>query len=146
MKKPVLWIFCFLLSFSLTYLLISPTIAETDKESITDFNSNQIRLTEQPFYPELQSIAKRWDNSYMGEVEGKSPQYTLLNFYGVMAKVASKIEAVSAKARDEPGLRWSKDSQQTIKEVDLLFSSAVASLDGHSFQKAHDQTEQKKQH
>lgn len=130
MKKPVLWIFCFLLSFSLTYLLISPTIAETDKESITDFNSNQIRITEQSFYPELQSIAKSWDNSYMGEVEGKSPHYTLLNFYGVMAKVASKIEAVSAKARDEPGLQWSKDSQQTIKEVDLLFSSAVASLDG----------------
>ena len=130
MKKPVLWIFCFLLSFSLTYLPLSPTLAGVNGESITDSNSNQIRLTEQPFYPELQSIAKRWDNSYMGEVEGKSPQYTLLNFYGVMAKVASKIEGVSAKAKDEPGLRWSKDSQQTIKEINLLFSSAVASLDG----------------
>ena len=130
MKKPVLWSFCFLLSFFLTCLPISPTIAGANRETITDLKSDQIKLIEQPFYPELKEISNRWDYSYMGHVEGKTPQYTLLNFYGVMAKVASKIEAVSAKAKDEPGLLWSKNSRQIIKEVDLLFSSAVASLDG----------------
>ena len=130
MKKPALWTLCFLLAFFLTHLPISPTIAETSKEPIADLNNNQIRLIEQPFYPELKAVAKRWNNSYMGEVEGKSPEYTLLNFYGVMAKVASKIEAVSAQAQNEPGLRWNEDSQRTITEIDLLFSSAVSSLDG----------------
>ena len=130
MKKPAIWSLCFLLSFFLIYLPNPPTVAGTNRESIADFKSNHIPLIEQPFYPELEAIAKRWDISYMGQVEGKSPQHTLLNFYGVMTKVASKIEAVSADAKDEPGLIWGNSSRQIIKEIDLLFASAVESLDG----------------
>ncbi|MAH58223.1 MAG: hypothetical protein CMN91_07285 [Synechococcus sp. ARS1019] len=130
MKKPTVWAICFLLSLALVHLPLYPTLAETSGESIEASTGNQIRLIEQPFYPELQNIANRWNRSYMGEVEGKTPQYTLLNFYGVMAKVASKIEWVSTKATTEPGFRWSEESKQTIKEAELLFNSAVESLDG----------------
>ena len=131
-KKQAVWVLCFLLSFSLVHLPLYPTLAETSGESIDETTSSQVRLIEQPFYPELQKTANRWDRSYMGEVEGKTPQYTLLNFYGVMAKVASKIESVSTKAKTEPGLGWSEDSKQKIKEAELLFASAVESLDGSS--------------
>ena len=132
MKKPAVWALCFLLSFAFVHLPLYPTHAETSDESIDPTNSSQVRLVEQPFYPELQNISNRWDRSYMGQAQGKTPKYTLLNFYGVMAKVASKIESVSAKAKTEPGIGWSKESKQKIKEAELLFASAVESLDGSS--------------
>ena len=132
MKKPAVWALCFLLSFAFVHLPLYPTHAETSGESIDPTNSSQVRLVEQPFYPDLQNISNRWDRSYMGEVQGKTPEYTLLNFYGVMAKVASKIESVSAVAKTEPGIGWSNESKQTIKEAELLFASAVESLDGSS--------------
>ena len=132
MKKPAVWALCFLLSFALVHLPLYPTHAETSDESIDPTNSSQVRLVEQPFYPELQNISNRWDRSYMGQVQGKTPKYTLLNFYGVMAKVASKIESVSAEAKTEPGIGWSNESKQKIKEAEVLFASAVESLDGSS--------------
>ena len=133
MKKTALWILCFVLSFALAQAPWQPTLAQsidTSANGISDSQSTRINLEQQPFYPDLLSIAERWDNSYMGVVAGKTPQDTLLNFYGLMAKVGSKIELISTRANSESGLRWSPDSQQTIKEVDFLFSTAVTALDG----------------
>mgnify|MGYP001985780688 CR=1 FL=1 len=68
-KKQAVWVLCFLLSFSLVHLPLYPTLAETSGESIDEVTNSQVRLVEQPFYPELQKIHVEGHTDNIGTAE-----------------------------------------------------------------------------
>ena len=92
-----------------------------------------IRLTDQPFYPDLERVAFYWDDSQIGHVEDRTPTETLLNFYAVMAKVGLEIEAIRSDARTDPGLGWSPSMQERIDDVNDLFNLAIKALNGSGY-------------
>ena len=136
MPKASRFILAFLLS---SLIIISPSISgqattsQPFEDAAPSIITNRIPLEDQPFYPQLITISERWNLSYMGEAEGKSPKETLLNFYGIMARTADKIDEVSRRAETEPGLLWNRESRQTIREAEILFASATEALDGSTF-------------
>ena len=92
-----------------------------------------IPISEQPFYPELQAVAHRWQNAPLGQVVGESPRETLLNFYAVMARVHQELERATHDPQTDPGLFWSAPVSRRIEAAERLFGLAVQALDSSVF-------------
>ena len=59
---------------------------------MTDLSASAIiPIDEQPFYPELLVIYRRWGNAPLSRVVGDNPRETLLNFYAVMARIYDEL-------------------------------------------------------
>lgn len=102
-----------------------------DAEIQVSTSSTAIPITQQPFYPQLQSISERWKDAPLSRVVGESPRETLLNFYAVMARVHQLMERTANKANHDPGLDWSPESRTRINDAEELFKLAVQSLDAN---------------
>ena len=102
-------------------------------ESEEDVLGPIIPIEKQPFYSTLQRISLFWQDSIIGHVEDRSPRETLLNFYAVMASVGSEIEAIRADAIHDPGWGWSPEMKRRIRDVEVLFNTAINALNGSDF-------------
>lgn len=92
-----------------------------------------IPISEQPFYPELLTIAESWGDAPLNRVVGESPRATLLNFYAVMARVYQLVETTVRLADQDPGVGWSAGARHQIADADQLFALAVEALDARFF-------------
>jgi len=92
-----------------------------------------IPISEQPFYPELLSIAEDWRHAPLNRVVGESPRATLLNFYAVMARVHQLVESTVGLAEQDPGFGWSAAARDRIDDAEQLFALAVEALDAQVF-------------
>lgn len=92
-----------------------------------------IPISEQPFYPELLSIAEDWRHAPLNRVVGESPRATLLNFYAVMARVHQLVESTVRLADQDPGVGWSAAARDRIDDAEQLFALAVEALDAQVF-------------
>ena len=89
----------------------------------------EIPLQQQPFYADLLATAKLWNETPITDVLGESPKETILNFYGVMAKISKEQDRLVASAQDQTGWFWSKDDRQAIDSINQLWTLAIKSLD-----------------
>jgi MscS family membrane protein len=92
-----------------------------------------IPIEEQPFFPELETIAAGWSDVVLDQVVGDSPRATLLNFYAVMAKVgrrADRLGRVTSLARSDA---QAQERREQIDDTSLLFQLAVKALDASVF-------------
>lgn len=110
-------------------------VTTTPSESALLFDNNPeiIPLQEQPFYPDLLKLTKRWRYMPLGRVVGDSPRATLLNFYAAMTQVYVEIDAATSQLNEEAGIFWSFAARQHIKRAEELFSLAVQALDARDF-------------
>jgi len=90
-------------------------------------------IQRQPFYGALLQAAERWQNAPLGQVVGESPRDTLLNFYAVMARVDSDVQALIRTVPQDPGWFWSPAARERIAGAEALFARAVEALDASSF-------------
>ena len=103
-----------------------PVVLSSPNENVT------IALEDQPFYDDLLIYSANWDQSYLGKVTGLTPQQTLLRFYAVMSRVGEIIRDVSHRTDEHPGLIWSQQAQDEIREAEVLFKTAKRTLDDSS--------------
>ena len=129
---------CLVLAFTVAVVLsFLPTMGvNSAKARIVDSVSpppSAIPIQEQPFYPSLDEISSSWSDIVLGQVVGKSPKVTLLNFYAVMAKVGHRADSLGQQASFNQGLFSSQKRREQIEDTDLLFHLAVKSLDSSHF-------------
>ena len=108
-------------------------VAQNQASTLSLADSPIIPITQQPFYPELLSVSKRWRDAPLSRVVGESPRETLLNFYAVMARVYDELQFSTRFLDQENGLFWSAGARQHIAEADELFFLAVQALDASVF-------------
>ncbi|MEY3751413.1 MAG: hypothetical protein RLZZ186_1832 [Cyanobacteriota bacterium] len=108
-------------------------VAQSQAETLSPGDSPIIPITQQPFYPELLAVSKRWADAPLSRVAGDSPRETLLNFYAVMTRVYDELQFSNRLLDQEKGLFWSADARQHIAEADELFFLAVQALDASVF-------------
>ena len=90
---------------------------------------NEIKLKDQPFYPELEEWREKWESGYLGQVVDTNPRLSLIKFYSAMAKAGQLMVNIEQRAQSEPGWGWSQESRRTIEEADRLFRSATQTID-----------------
>lgn len=101
---------------------------------MTDLSASAfIPIAEQPFYPELLVIYRRWGNAPLSRVVGDSPRETLLNFYAVMARIYDELQLTTQSRNEQTGLFWNSTARKHIATAEELFALAIQSLDASIF-------------
>ena len=118
------------LGLALAFVLTSVELGYPESPLILETNiPGAVNIEDQPFYPDLVKVSRKWNNIIIGQVEGDSPRLTLLNFYSAMSLVGHQTEILEAKLSVEPGIFPSSKLKDQIDDVDLLFDLAIQSLD-----------------
>ena len=134
-RRLISWC-CALLMTALVVLPGQYTSSASEPPLLEQANEPGIPLQEQPFYPQLLTVAESWQGLSLNQVAGETPAATLLNFYAVMAEVGQEVEAITSLAASDPGLGWSPAIQTRIKALNERFKLAVAALDASGFPKS----------
>ena len=92
-----------------------------------------IAIAEQPFYPRLEGLSKRWEEGYLDAIVSSSPGQTLLNFYSAMSYIGNSIDKLMQADKQESHLAWSKDQKNQIAYLVSLAKSASKALDTSGF-------------
>ena len=108
-------------------------VAQGQSEMTALSESPIIPIDEQPFYPELLVIYRRWGNAPLSRVVGDSPRETLLNFYAVMARVNDELQLVTQSRNEQTGLFWNSTARKHIAMAEELFALAMQALDASIF-------------
>jgi len=108
-------------------------VAQGQSEMTALSESRIIPIGEQPFYPELLAIYRRWDNATLSRAVGDSPRETLLNFYAVMARVNDELQLVTQSRNEQTGLFWNSTARKHIAMAEELFALAMQALDASIF-------------
>ena len=104
-------------------------VVVAEQRSSADPDTTVFRLSQQPFYGELEAWSERWEQGFLGQVVDTNPRLSLIKFYSAMARTGQLVNSVMEDARTEPGWRWSAESRKKIKEAERLFHSAVETID-----------------
>jgi MscS family membrane protein len=88
-----------------------------------------ISLQQQPFYGELLTTAKIWDDTPISDIATESPKTTILNYYAAMAKIYNEHNRLTESVQDKSGLFWPKQDRDTIKKITKLWDEAIKALD-----------------